>query len=256
MIETRNIYEQLLERFQAELAGGHWEAGARFPSERELAQRYGVSRVTVNKVMSKLVSEGWLELRRGIGTFAAERPTLMTSLRQMESFTSFAAAQGFEPRTKVAAFERQTKVEAWVSNALGLKAGERVLFIRRLRQANGDTVIFEERWLPGARFPRLTAKALEGSFYDLCATRYGCPVCGEISEMRAVVAPTFPGLNWTGPALRIEGTGLDAGGKVLYAQRLFYRGDRFTLLNRNASAAGVPALSLCMNPNPTEGKHL
>lgn len=59
----------IAELLAAELAAGKYPPGARFPSEYELAERFGVGRVTVNKAVSMLVSAGRLERGvRGSGT--------------------------------------------------------------------------------------------------------------------------------------------------------------------------------------------
>ena len=72
---------------------GGFTPGDRFPSERELAGRYGVSRATANKVISSLVSEGLLDLRKGIGTTVRKGRPLFASLDGMESFTAHVRAQ-------------------------------------------------------------------------------------------------------------------------------------------------------------------
>jgi DNA-binding GntR family transcriptional regulator len=93
------IYQQLTEACRHALRDGTYRADERFPSERELASRYNISRVTANKVISNLVSEGLLIFRPGIGTFAAPATNLSASLREMESFTESAKALGLKPST-------------------------------------------------------------------------------------------------------------------------------------------------------------
>ena len=62
-------YHQLNDRLRRLAMSGDLAPGARFPTERELAARFGVSRVTANKALSQLVVEGLLEFRPGVGTF-------------------------------------------------------------------------------------------------------------------------------------------------------------------------------------------
>lgn len=244
MIETRNVHQQLITLCQQDLAAGRWQAGEQFASERELASQYGISRATANKVLAKLVSEGWLEMRKGIGCFVAERPTLFTSLRRIESFTSFAQAQGYHPSTRV--IELQSSTEAPEAIRVALKAGpsQRVTYMRRLRLIDDEPVIMEERWLPASLYPRLSAKNLEGSFYQMCRERYGLSVQREEAEVRAAVAPEWPGTRWNAPALRLEGVGFDADNRPLWYQVLHYHGGRFILSNAIDNAAAVPRLEL------------
>lgn len=244
MIETRSVHQQLINLCQQELSAGRWRAGEQFPSERELASQYGISRATANKVLAKLVSEGWLEMRKGIGCFVAERPTLFTSLRRIESFTGFARAQGYHPSTKVIELQSRGDAPEAVRTALEIGCSDRVIFMRRLRLIDDEPVIMEERWLPGILYPRLTAKNLEGSFYQMCRERYSLSVQREEAEVRAAAAPEWPDVKWAVPALRLEGIGFDASRRPLWYQVLHYHGGRFILSNVVDSAAAVPRLEL------------
>lgn len=248
-IETRTVHEQLIQLCQEELEAGRWQAGQQFPSERDLAARHGVSRATANKVLSKLASEGWLEMRKGIGCFVAERPTLFTSLRRIESFTVFATEQGYHPSTRLVELESRHPASEGVCAALRIPPGGRVIYMKRLRLIDNEPVILEERWLPAALYPRLGRRELEGSFYQLCRDRYGLIVQREEAEVRAAIAPAWPGVSWAAPALRLEGIGFDGSGEPIWYQVLHYRGDRFTLSNVVDRAAALPRLALNLDAN-------
>lgn len=58
-----------------QLQSGHWRAGERLPTERELAQRHRVSRTTVRKALAALKEQGLIEQTVGSGTYVAERAT-------------------------------------------------------------------------------------------------------------------------------------------------------------------------------------
>jgi DNA-binding FadR family transcriptional regulator len=70
-----------------QLRGGRWRAGERLPTERELAESYGVSRTTVRKALLDLKQQGWIEQTVGSGTFVSElaRPSTAASARQGSS---------------------------------------------------------------------------------------------------------------------------------------------------------------------------
>jgi GntR family transcriptional regulator len=67
---------QQLRRILLDLATVRLTPGAAIPSERQLIQEYGVSRITVREALGQLVNEGYLERVRGKGTFVAHRPAL------------------------------------------------------------------------------------------------------------------------------------------------------------------------------------
>jgi DNA-binding LacI/PurR family transcriptional regulator len=68
------LYSQLLAHFRERILDGSLRAGARLPTELELAQQYDISRGTVRQAMSALVSEGLLDRVQGRGTFVRPLP--------------------------------------------------------------------------------------------------------------------------------------------------------------------------------------
>lgn len=65
----KQIYEQVAERIHASISSGAFPAGSRLPSERELAQRLGVSRPAVREAIGALQNRGLVVTRHGSGTY-------------------------------------------------------------------------------------------------------------------------------------------------------------------------------------------
>ena len=63
------IYQQLSQQLRDLIRQGEFKANDQFLTERQISDRFGVSRATANKALSNLVSEGILEFKKGIGTF-------------------------------------------------------------------------------------------------------------------------------------------------------------------------------------------
>jgi GntR family transcriptional regulator len=63
------LYRQIADRLRGEMLAGELEAGAKLPTERELAERFGVRRETLRQALALLRSEGWLETRQGSGNY-------------------------------------------------------------------------------------------------------------------------------------------------------------------------------------------
>ncbi|HET6857516.1 MAG TPA: GntR family transcriptional regulator, partial [Streptomyces sp.] len=61
-------FQRVADGLRTELADGVYRVGGSFPTQRRLAERFGVSRDTVQRVLRELVSEGWIETRQGSGT--------------------------------------------------------------------------------------------------------------------------------------------------------------------------------------------
>lgn len=233
-IVTEPVHQQLARVCRSRLVGGEFAAAQRFPSERDLAAEYGVSRDTANKVLAQMVSENLLVHRPGVGMFVAPPRSLQASLRQMESFTDYVRSQGQEPETRVLQFERQSgsQVPAAVRAALRLKPRDEVIFLERLRLANGEPVILEFRWLPGHLLPNLREHELKGSLYALLE-RLGFALEGEdhAVQARRLLAPEAQrlGVETGEAALAVEGPGFTANGSPIWYQVLLYRGDKYEL---------------------------
>jgi len=69
MPEARRLYEQISQELAKAIANGKYELGQRLPSERELAQAFGVSRPTVREAIIALELDGLVEVRLGSGVY-------------------------------------------------------------------------------------------------------------------------------------------------------------------------------------------
>ena len=67
------LYRQIYDGLRDGIIGGRFESGTKLPASRALATSLGVSRITVTECYERLISEGYLETRRGSGTFVSTR---------------------------------------------------------------------------------------------------------------------------------------------------------------------------------------
>jgi GntR family transcriptional regulator len=144
--------------------------GSAIPSERDLAQHYGVSRITVRAAVGQLVAEGLLTRAKGRGTFTARRR--MDVQLYLESFTDDMRRRGLTPTTEVlTCAEDVPPVEA--ATALGLLPGEPACRLVRLRHADGVPLVVERGWYSPRVMPDLDRHDLTTSLYTLIADTYG-----------------------------------------------------------------------------------
>lgn len=115
------------------------------PSERVLAERLGISRVTARKAIAALVEDGLVVRRHGSGNFIA--PMLEQPLTRLTGFTEELKQRGFVPRSR---WIRRV-INAATSDellALGLSPGARVARLERVRLADDTPMAYEASALP------------------------------------------------------------------------------------------------------------
>lgn len=70
---ARGRVEAVMRRMETALLGGAWRAGEKLPSERTLAQDYGVARNTVREALQRLAARGLVQSRHGAGVFVTDQ---------------------------------------------------------------------------------------------------------------------------------------------------------------------------------------
>jgi GntR family transcriptional regulator len=206
--------------------------GTPVPPERELSERFNISRTTVRQALHDLSVEGRIVRRQGKGTFVAA-PKITQNL-QLTSYTEDMKAQGLKPSSRVVDIA-VSEAEPDVAKQLGLPVGTPVLRIERVRYANGEPMAVETVYLDGRRYPDVGHQLVEvASLYSLLEQEYGMvPVEGEQS-IETVLAPPWAsrllGTDSSTPMLLLTRTSRDAAGIPLEYVRSLYRGDRFRLM--------------------------
>jgi GntR family transcriptional repressor for pyruvate dehydrogenase complex len=74
-VKRSRIYEHIVEQIHALIREGRWAPGDQIPPERELAERFRVSRTSVREALRALEMQGVIESRQGGGTFVRTADT-------------------------------------------------------------------------------------------------------------------------------------------------------------------------------------
>jgi GntR family transcriptional regulator len=133
------IHAQLRDR----ITSGRWPVGSALPPQRELADEFGVSLMTLRQAIQLLIDDGLVGTRHGSGTYVAARYAY--DLGHLRSFASDLAAQGAQITTRLLAAETVTPPEE-VDARLGGPGA--VLRLRRLRLVGGQPLIVQTSCLP------------------------------------------------------------------------------------------------------------
>jgi GntR family transcriptional regulator len=233
------MYQQINDILRALLKTGEFAPGNRFLTERQIAERFQVSRPTANKVLGGMVSEGFLQFRKGVGTFVCS-PPIDYDITAPVSFTQKARDAGKTPTTRVLEFKQISASEAGAEVVDKLQLWNQELFaITRLRLADRVPVVLDRRWVSTSIFSGLTRRDLRGSFYALCQDKYGLKISETNQTIRAVKLTGQDAKllqSHSGSPGFLVSAIVYSGPRPAWWEKTLYRGDMYEFHMANASA--------------------
>ena len=218
--------EEVLRRLLREPA---YRKGGLLPDEVGLARRMGISRNTLRMAIERLVRDGLLERKRGVGTRVREA-SMSTNLTEWSSFTREMERQGIAVETfRLSAGRMRIPVDA--ARALEVPPRSSQLCLDRLRGYHGQPVVHFRSWL----HPRLGLTGKENfqrPLYEVIEEVTGITPLLSSETIQALPA-AHPECDWLevapGTPLLVRGRRVcDASGRPIEYAVNHYRGDRFT----------------------------
>lgn len=164
------IYAQLEEFIKGKIKEKKYLPGEALPTERELTELFGVSRMTIRQAISNLVNQGVLYRIPGKGAFVSKE--VIEKKLEIESFSEDMRKRGLVPGSKIIYFEKINPDEEIKEN-LKLSDNDKVYFLNRLRLANEEPMAIEYCYLPEKFFPDLIKYNFERcSLYEITKKEY------------------------------------------------------------------------------------
>jgi GntR family transcriptional regulator len=138
---TTPLYIQLKEHLRMQIEAGVYPTGTRLPSERELAQAFQASRMTIRQALQLLAKDGFITSHPGRGTFV-RRPRIAQELRFLTSFTEDMRQRGMTPSSRVicATLDR---ADEDVAEHLRVAVAAETILLSRVRLADGEPLVWE-----------------------------------------------------------------------------------------------------------------
>lgn len=164
-------YAKIKSSLHDELLSGTWAPGALMPSEAELVVRFGVSRMTINRALRELQTDGWVERVQGVGTFAAHPQRVATTL-SLRDLHEEIEARGHAHQSTVHILKAE-KATAVLAAQLGLPVGSSVFHSVITHYENGMALQLEDRYVN----PRCAPDYLQQDFTKITPTHYLFQVC-------------------------------------------------------------------------------
>ncbi|HWK35182.1 GntR family transcriptional regulator [Sphingomonas sp.] len=235
--DSTPLYLQLARNLRDHIASGGVGPGHALPSERDLSEMTGMSRVTVRKGIETLIAEGLLVRRQGSGTFVARRIEAAGAV--LSSFSEEARSRGEDPGV-IWIMRRHAVATEEEATMLDLPAGAQVARLSRVRLADGEPLAIEHAVVPASFLPDLDA--LGDSLYAALETTGARPISGTQRIRASLATPTEAGILSIGEnaeVLRIERLTRVADGRPVEFTRSAYRGDRYDFVTDLAGGGVV-----------------
>lgn len=203
--------------------------GEFLPKEVDIAEKLGVARNTVRHAISKLVNEGLLVRKKGVGTKVAVG-RIPTRLDSWWSFTKEMKAKGID----VVNFELDVQIlpaNDEVATAMHIKAGTKMVRLSRLRGTPEGPSLMSVSWF----HPRLKMTGWENftkPLYQMLEEDCGVIVAVSREEISAISAEKWLaeklGVEVGAPLLFRQRIVSDTDGRMVEFNKVYYKGDGFT----------------------------
>ena len=226
-MSERPLYVQVQENLAKLITSGEWQPEIKIPSERDLCQQIGVSRVTIRQAIQVLEEDGLLCRIQGKGTFVT-KPKIEIDSRELVSFTASMSKRGIRPIGRVLDFGR-IPANRHVARALGIELATRVYRVRRLRFANSLPLTIELAFFPCDRCSGLEEVDLATTSIHRLLEDMGIQIKTAYQTLEAVAATpeeaeilnVEPGF----PLMLIQRRGFDVEGQAVEFSKDLFRGD-------------------------------
>jgi GntR family transcriptional regulator len=249
MSKNGTVHQHIIDELRALTRSGQFPPGAKFLTEREIAERFDTSRPTANKALSSLASAGVLEVRRGAGTFVREG-VLDYDLERLVSFTDKAKAAGKKPGTELLEYRSviASSVSTDITGRLQVADDDILIYMERIRLADDCPVIYESRHVVARLCPQMKRRHARGSLYACWTEKCGLNITGAEEIIRAVNATqkeaNYLGIQPGAACFKIIATGHIDGGTPLWHEETLYRAEIYEFRNRIGGVAGPPQAAL------------
>lgn len=234
------MYRQIADTIRHKINDGEYKAGETLPTEAQLREEFGVSRVTVRQALKLLIENGELESIQGSGTYVKESKVNYDIYRQ-SSFNEKWAHLNVATHSEVIAFEISTATLTMAEH-LNINENDRIIYVKRVRYIEDNPITVEETWLPLELFPDLSYNVMQHSKYDYIEKQKGLVIDRSEQEILPVLPPKdvadLLGIDVNQPIIEKRTRGYLHDDTVFEYSRNFFKSSdyKFTLVAKRHSS--------------------
>ncbi|MDD6435665.1 MAG: GntR family transcriptional regulator [Clostridiales bacterium] len=230
MPNNQPAYLQLADLIQEKIAANEYNLGSKIPSERELSETFGISRMTVRKAIEVLIDKGLLTRLQGKGTFVS-RPKIDSPIDTIQSMGAFIQESGLIPSSKVL-LTRKEKAGTKYGRIFHISPEADLFLLFRLRLGDGEPMALEYTYIPYDIIPDIESYNFEQcSLYDLYEQQ-GIMFSQDFQELE-IVKVSNPQASLLKVAedsavFKLHNTVTDVSGRVIEYTRSYVGANTFT----------------------------
>ncbi|MDD2955712.1 MAG: GntR family transcriptional regulator [Oscillospiraceae bacterium] len=226
------LYKQLKNVILSDIEQGTYKKGEKIPTEQELSAMYHVSRMTVRTALEELTKENLLVRKQRKGTFVNSEKYQRQIARSC-SFTEMCREIGCIPGAKVIKSVLEP-ADAEDVEELGVREGDRILHIERIRYADSVPISIEDSRFPEKFFGLLESDLNNNSLYDILKEKYEVALGKSPTAIELIFASYemshYLCIPDEYPLLCISGVTVSVSGEKICRSRQFIVGDKFKFI--------------------------
>lgn len=209
-----------------------WPVGFKIPTEVELANEFSVSRMTANKAIKELVSEGLLKRTPRLGTFVCHKKA-ESPLMEIRNIATEVRQRGHHYQCKIIKIETILARDD-IALHIGVRSDSNIYFTQIVHYENDTPIQVEERWVN----PTFAPSYIEQDFTKQTPNEYlvqACPLSDIEHTVEAIIPPShiieLLGMNEAAPCLLLNRRTWSKDNLISIAL-LYHPGDRYKLTSR------------------------
>jgi GntR family transcriptional regulator len=204
--------------------------GQKIPSERVLAQQFGIARMTLRSVVETFILEGKLERRPGSGTYISNQCYSLSA--RCKSFSSEMKSRGLDPENELLN-SKIISADKVSSKKLRIPLNSKILKFSRLRLGSQIPMAYQTTALPLAYIDEFEPDELEGSLEDLLLNRFGIHISNSQTEISGGFVnqkvSKLLGITTATPCLMKETLDVDTRSRIIMWNKTWYNAEQFKI---------------------------
>ncbi|NIB45051.1 histidine utilization repressor [Pseudomaricurvus alkylphenolicus] len=183
------LYQTVKDHILEIIRSGDWPSDKRLPSESELVDELSVSRMTVNRALRELTSEGFITRLAGVGSFITEKGAnkIQSHPLEIQNIATDVLARGHSYSCEVTTLT-EVRAGAEIAMAFSIAPGSRLFYSEITHFESGMPIQVENRHV----LPAFAPEYLETDFTQVTTNEYLMSLKGPIEEIEQIVQACMP----------------------------------------------------------------